>query len=49
MGLLQESRWTKGGHRLYDESVFGRLDEIAELKAAAKSIEDIREHFAKNQ
>ena len=47
MGLLHESRWTDGGHRLYDESVFRRLDEIAELKAASKSIEDIRDLFQK--
>lgn len=47
MGLLHESRWTQGGHRLYDESVFGRLDRIAELKAASKTIEDIREIFDK--
>ena len=45
MGLLHESRWTDGGHRLYDESVFGRLDQIAQLKAARKSIEDIRDYF----
>jgi hypothetical protein len=47
MGLLHESRWTTGGHRLYDESVFRRLDRIAELKAASKSIEDIRDLFHK--
>ena len=47
MGLLHESRWTTGGHRLYDESVFRRLDQIAELKAASKSIEDIRDFFQK--
>jgi hypothetical protein len=47
MGLLHEIRWTEGGHRLYDESVFGRLDQIAEFKAASKSIEDIREIFEK--
>jgi len=47
MGLLHESRWTNGGHRLYDESVFRRLDQIAELKAASKSIEDIRDFFQK--
>jgi len=46
MGLLREHCWTEGGHRLYDESVFGRLDEIAELKAQRKSLRDIREHFA---
>jgi hypothetical protein len=47
MGLLHESRWTNGGHRLYDESVFERLDKIAELKAQNKSLQDIREHFAR--
>jgi hypothetical protein len=47
MGLLHESCWTNGGHRLYDESVFRRLDQIAELKAASKSIEDIRDLFRK--
>ena len=32
MGLIQESEWTQGGHRLYDESVFGRLSKILELR-----------------
>lgn len=45
MGLLHESRWTSGGHRLYDESVFERLDKIAQLKAASKSMQDIRDYF----
>ena len=47
MGLLQESKWTAGGHRLYDESVFERLDTIADLKAQSKSLQDIREYFAR--
>jgi len=47
MGLLQESRWTHGGHRLYDESAFDDLDLIAEMKAQNYSMEYIREHFAK--
>jgi len=46
MGLLEERRWTPGGHRLYDESVFERLDRIAELKAQNKSLQDIRAFFA---
>ncbi len=46
MGLLHECRWTPGGHRLYDESVFERLDRIAELKARKKSLEQIRKYFA---
>ncbi len=32
MGLIQESDWTEGGHRLYDEKVFERLARIAELR-----------------
>ncbi len=46
MGLIRESRWTHGGHRLFDESVFERLDCIAEMKAANKSLQEIRDHFA---
>ena len=46
MGLLCESRWTPGGHRLYDESVFERLDQIAQMKAQRKSLAFMREHFA---
>ena len=45
MGLLREVEWTRGGHRLYDESVFERLDEIAEMKAGGMSLRRIREHF----
>ncbi len=32
MGLIQESGWTEGGHRLYDETVFERLSVIIELR-----------------
>ena len=32
MGLICESEWTDGGHRLYDESVFEHLAVIEELK-----------------
>lgn len=45
MGLIRESRWTNGGHRLYDESVFERLDQVAQLKAQGRSMEYIREYF----
>ena len=47
MGLLRESRWTAGGHRLFDEFVFGRLDQIAELKRRNKTMREIREHFTR--
>ena len=28
IGLIRETQWTEGGHRLYDESVFERLSRI---------------------
>ena len=45
MGLLREARWTDGGHRLYDESVFERIDEVEDMKAQGKSLHEIRKHF----
>ena len=47
MGLLPETQWTDGGHRLYDQAAFRRLDQIAELRSRRKSLGFIREHFAK--
>ena len=44
MGLLHEAQWTEGGHRLYDESVFTRLDLVAELKAQGRSLVEIRKY-----
>ena len=46
MGLLQECGWTRGGHRLYDESAFERLDFIEELKAQGVKLGQIRERLA---
>ena len=45
MGLIQESQWTEGGHRLYDEKVFERLSEIMELRKT-KTLAEIREIFS---
>ena len=42
MGLIREVKWTEGGHRLYDESVFGRLSKILQLKKTNTLVE-IRE------
>ena len=42
MGLIKETAWTEGGHRLYDESVFRRLSRIAELRKT-KTLTQIRE------
>ena len=44
MGLIQEARWTDGGHRLYDESVFERLSKIIKLRKT-KTLAEIREIF----
>jgi hypothetical protein len=46
MGLIKESEWTAGGHRLYDESVFKRLSRINELKKH-KSLFEIRRILSK--
>lgn len=45
MGLIQESQWTEGGHRLYDESVFSRLSEILELRKT-KTLSQIKDILA---
>jgi DNA-binding transcriptional MerR regulator len=41
MGLIRESDRTQGGHRLYDETVFRRLHQIASLKAS-RTMDEIR-------
>ena len=41
MGLIQESQWTEGGHRLYDESVFSILTMIIELRKT-KTLAEIK-------
>ncbi len=48
MGLIRETKWTEGGHRLYDESVFERLSEIIQLKKT-KTLIEIRQILCKKQ
>ena len=48
MGLIREAKWTKGGHRLYDESVFERLSKIMQLKRT-KTLTEIRQILGKEQ
>jgi len=48
MGLIQEAKWTDGGHRLYDESVFERLSQIIQLRKK-KTLMEIRELFSKEK
>lgn len=46
MGLIREAKWSRGGHRLYDESVFERLSKILRLKKT-KTLVEIREILSK--
>ena len=46
MGLIREAKWTDGGHRLYDESVFERLTKIMQLKKT-KTLAEIRKILGK--
>jgi DNA-binding transcriptional MerR regulator len=48
MGLIRESEWTQGGHRLYDESVFAKLARIIELRKN-NSLSRIREILENEQ
>ena len=48
MGLIREAKWTDGGHRLYDESVFERLSKIIQLKKT-KSLSEIRQILDKEK
>jgi len=41
MGLIRETEWTEGGHRLYDQSVFERLSKIMELRKT-KTLSEIK-------
>ncbi len=41
-GLIGETAWTEGGHRLYDESVFERLAKIVRLRGE-HGVEQMRE------
>lgn len=48
MGLINESQWTAGGHRLYDSSVFERISRIIELKKT-KTLFEIRQILHKEK
>lgn len=48
MGLIQETSWTEGGHRLYDESVFERLWRIQQLRET-KTLSEIRSMLVAEQ
>jgi DNA-binding transcriptional MerR regulator len=42
MGLIREQLWTQGGHRLYGEDVFARLEEIMSMRRKSLSLAEIR-------
>ncbi len=44
LGILREAGRTKSGHRLYDESVFDRIEKLRELQPT-KTLREIAEHF----
>ena len=44
-GLIQEARRTSSGHRLYDESVFDRLEEIKTLQSKNYTLMQIKKLF----
>ena len=48
MGLIHEAKWTNGGHRLYDESVFEKLSKIMQLKKT-KTLTEIRQILVQEQ
>jgi hypothetical protein len=48
MGLIREAKWTEGGHRLYDESVFERLAKITDLKKS-KTLLEIRQILSREE
>ncbi len=48
MGLIREAKWTEGGHRLYDESVFERLARISDLKKN-KTLLEIRRILSREE
>lgn len=48
MGLIREAKWTEGGHRLYDESVFEKLARITDLKKS-KTLLEIRQILSREE
>lgn len=47
MGLIEESRKTPTGHKLYDEGVFRRLKLIHDLHESGYTLRDIKDIFFK--
>ena len=48
-GLIQEARRTVSGHRLYDESVFDRLEQIKTLQSKNYTLLQIKKILEQNK
>lgn len=48
IGLIKEAARTPGGHNLFDESVFTRLELIQQLNHTGYPLRDIKEIFFKD-
>jgi len=48
-GLIDEKRRTRSGHRLYDESVFDRLEQIKTLQAKNYTLQQIKKILAEGK
>jgi DNA-binding transcriptional MerR regulator len=48
-GLIQEARRTPSGHRLYDEGVFDRLDQIKILQTKNYTLMQIKKILEKEK
>lgn len=48
-GLIQEARRTSSGHRLYDETVFDRLEEIKTLQSKNYTLMQIKKLLEQNK
>lgn len=48
-GLIQEARRTASGHRLYDESVFDRLEQIKTLQIKNYTLMQIKKLLEQKQ
>jgi DNA-binding transcriptional MerR regulator len=49
LGLITEATQTESGHRLYDDSVFERLERIQRWKAKGKGLREIAELLSKTR
>lgn len=48
IGLIKEAGRTAGGHNLFDESVFARLELIQQLNRTGYPLRDIKDIFFKD-